>query len=175
MFPENVTVATYESAVEAERAIKKVKESGFELKNVSIAARDENRGEEIVVYYSGGSHVKCLGKTGEFWGSISGMLSGWAYVSTPDLGPVLVAGPLVEWIVAGLGNAAIFRGLSALGAGLYSIGLPQERIWALESALRSGRYLVLVHGSARDVAAARAVLSSVTSGPAVRLSSSSHM
>ena len=37
----------------------------------------------------------------------------------PGLGPILVAGPLVAWIVAGLEGAVEVGALGALGAGLF--------------------------------------------------------
>jgi hypothetical protein len=45
---------------------------------------------------------------------------GSAFFAIPGLGPILVAGPLVASIVGALEGAAVGRGLSALGAGLYS-------------------------------------------------------
>jgi hypothetical protein len=48
-------------------------------------------------------------------------LFGAAFFAIPGIGPVLVAGPLVAWIVGALEGAVVVGGLSALGAGLYSI------------------------------------------------------
>ena len=40
----------------------------------------------------------------------------------PGIGPILAAGPVVVWIVAALESAVAVRGVSALGAGLHSMG-----------------------------------------------------
>jgi hypothetical protein len=61
-------------------------------------------------------------------------------------------------MVATLSNAIIFGELTALGTGLYSIGIPQDQVLLCESALREGRYLVLAHGSASAVRAAKEIL-----------------
>jgi hypothetical protein len=79
----------------------------------------------------------------------------------PNTGPLLVAGPLASWIVVALDNASIFGGLSCLGAGLHSIGIPKERIFKCEKALIDQKYLVIAIGSADEVARARQVLDSV--------------
>jgi hypothetical protein len=49
---------------------------------------------------------------------------------------------LVAWIVAGLEDAVVVSGLSAIGAGLYSIGIPRDSIVTYETAIKAGQYLV---------------------------------
>jgi hypothetical protein len=76
----------------------------------------------------------------------------------PGLGPILVAGPLVAWIVGALEGAVVVGGLGALGAGLYSIGIPKDSVVQYEAALKADKFLVLAHGTADDVAHARGIL-----------------
>jgi len=49
-------------------------------------------------------------------------------------------------------------GLSAIGAGLYSIGIPKDSIVEYELAIKTDRYLVMVHSSAGEVEKARGIL-----------------
>jgi hypothetical protein len=65
----------------------------------------------------------------------------------PGLGPILVAGPLVAWIIAGLEGAIVVGGVSALGAGLVSIGIPKDSVLKYEVALKTDKYLLVVHGA----------------------------
>jgi hypothetical protein len=51
-----------------------------------------------------------------------GILVGAAFLVVPGLEPVLVAGPLVAAIIGGMESAIVVGGLSAIGAGLLSIG-----------------------------------------------------
>jgi hypothetical protein len=76
----------------------------------------------------------------------------------PGIGPVLVAGPLVAWIVAALEGAVVVGGLSAIGAGLFSIGIPKDSILRYEVALKADKYLLIAHGSADEVAKAREII-----------------
>jgi len=76
----------------------------------------------------------------------------------PGIGPVVVLGPLVGWIVAGLEGAVVVGGLSALGAGLYSIGIPKDSVMKYETALKSDKFLVIAHGTANEVAKAKSIL-----------------
>jgi len=76
------------------------------------------------------------------------MLFGSAFFAIPGLGAVLVAGPLVAWIVGALEGAVVFGGLSAIGAGLYGMGF-RRIVWVqYELALKTDQFLLMVHGTA---------------------------
>jgi tetratricopeptide (TPR) repeat protein len=49
-------------------------------------------------------------------------------------------------------------GLSALGAGLYSLGISTDSIVEYETALKSDQFLVMAHGTADEVAQATRIL-----------------
>ena len=86
------------------------------------------------------------------------MLFGAAFFAIPGIGPVLVAGPLVAWIIGALEGAVVVGGLSALGAGLYSIGIPKDSVVKYESALKSDKFLLLAHGTTDKVAKAKNIM-----------------
>lgn len=65
----------------------------------------------------------------------------------------------MAWIVGALEGAVVVGGLSALGAGLYSIGIPKGSILKYETALRADKFLLLAHGTAAEAAKARDILS----------------
>ena len=73
---------------------------------------------------------------------------------------MLVAGPLVAWIVGALEGAVVVGGVSAIGAGLFSIGVPKDSVLEYEVALKTDRFLLLVHGTADEAARARDILKS---------------
>jgi hypothetical protein len=81
-----------------------------------------------------------------------------AFFIIPGLGPILVAGPLVAWIVGALEGAVVVGGLSALGAGLYSIGIPKDSVVQYEAALKADKFLLLAHGTVDEVAQAKNIL-----------------
>ncbi len=125
---------------------------------MSIVGKDYHSDEHVVGYYNAGDRMKYWGKMGAFWGGIWGMLFGAAFFLIPGIGPILVAGPLVAWIVGALEGAVVVGGLSALGAGLYSIGIPKDSVVKYEVALKSDKFLLLAHGTADEVAKARDIL-----------------
>ncbi len=154
----NSVVAVYDMHEQAEHAIKELQEAGVDMKSLSIAGKDTHTDEHVVGYYNTGDRMKHWGKVGAFWGGFWGILFGSALFAIPGLGPILVAGPLVAWIVAGLEGAAVVGGVSALGAGLVSIGIPKDSVLKYETALKTDKFLLIVHGSMDDVDKAKDII-----------------
>ena len=124
----------------------------------STALRREWAGGINIGYYNTGDRMKYWGKLGVFWGGLWGMLFGSAFFAIPGIGPVLVAGPLVAWIVGALESAGVMGGLGAIGAGLCSIGIPKDSVVQYEAALKADKFLLLAHGTMNEVAQARDIL-----------------
>src|SRR5271165_5331676 len=154
MTNENAVVAVYNSHVEAEQAVSQLNQAGFDMKKLSIVGKDYHTEENVVGYYNAGDRMKYWGGWGAFWGGIWGLLFGAAFFWVPAIGPVQIGGPLVASIVAGLANAVLVGGLSAIGAGLY-IGIPKNSIVRYETAIKTGQYLVVAHGTSAEAASAR--------------------
>jgi uncharacterized membrane protein len=154
----NSVVAIYKSHTEAEAAVQELQHSGFDMKKLSIVGRDQHTDEHVIGYYNAGDRMKYWGKTGAFWGGIWGLLFGSAFFLIPGLGPLVVAGPLVGWIVGALEGAVVVGGLSAIGAGLYSLGIPKDSILQYERALKTGKFVVIAHGTAAEAARAREII-----------------
>jgi hypothetical protein len=154
----NAVVAIYNSHPEAESAVKELERSGFNLRQLSLVGRDYHSDETVIGYYNAGDRMKAWGKTGAFWGAIWGSLLGSAFFLVPGFGPLLVAGPLVAWIGSALEGAVVVGGLSVVGAGLYSIGIPKNSILQYETAIKAGKYVVIAHGTEEEMANARATI-----------------
>jgi len=116
-------------------------------KLIEMCIRDRHTDEHVVGYYNAGDRMMRWGKIGAFWGGFWGLLFGSGLFLIPGLGPILVAGPLVAWIIAGLEGAAVVGGVSAVGAGLVSIGIPKDSVLKYEVALKTDKYLLVVHGT----------------------------
>src|SRR5580700_7119029 len=148
----NAAIAVYDRHSEAEDAVKELQKSGFDMKKLSIVGKDYHTDDQVVGYYNTGDRMKYWGKMGAFWGGLWGMLFGSAFFAIPGIGPVLVAGPLVAWIVGALESAAVMGGLGVIGAGLCSIGIPKDSVVKYETAIKSDKFLVLAHGTTAEVA-----------------------
>jgi uncharacterized membrane protein len=155
---ENAVVATYNTHTEAEEAVKEIQRSGFDMKKLSIIGKDYHADEHVVGYYNTGDRVRYWGKLGAFWGGFWGLLFGSAFFIIPGLGPLVVGGPLVSWIIGALEGAVIIGGLSAVGAALYSIGIPKDSIIKYETSLKSNKFLIVAHGTTDEVEQVRDIL-----------------
>ncbi len=153
-----VVVAVYATHVEAQEAVKLLQRGGIDMHMLSIVGKDTHTEEHPVGYYNTGDRMKYWGKNGAFWGGLWGMLFGSAFFVIPGVGPMLVAGPLVAWIVGALEGAAVVGGLSAIGAGLIGIGIPKDSVVQYELALKTDQYLLVVRDSADQVARARQII-----------------
>jgi hypothetical protein len=158
MTEHNAAVGIFDSHIKAETSIKELQRAGFDMKKLSIVGKDYDPEEHIVGYYNTGDRMMVWGKMGAFWGGFWGLLFGSALFVIPGIGPLLVFGPLVGWIVGALEGAAVVGGLSVLAAGLYSIGIPKDSIMQYETAIKSAKFLVIAHGTADEVAKAKGIL-----------------
>lgn len=158
MSKPNSVVAIFDTHAQAEEAVKGLQRAGLDMKKLSIVGRDYHTDESVVGYYNAGDRMRYWGKQGAFWGGIWGMLFGAAFFAIPGIGPVVVAGPLVSWMVGALESAAIVGGLSVLGAGLFSIGIPKDSVLKYEVALKADKFLLVAHGTAAEVARARDII-----------------
>jgi uncharacterized membrane protein len=158
MAQNNSVIAIYPSHTAAEEAIQELQRSGYEMKKLSIIGKDFEVDERVVGYYNIQDRMKAWGRTGAFWGGVWGFLFGSALFFVPGLGPLLVAGHLVGWIVGALEGAVVVGGLSVVGAALYTLGIPKDSIVRYETALKAGRFLLIAHGSLFDTTLAREIL-----------------
>src|SRR5277367_3013385 len=155
---ENSVVAIYHTHTDADRAVKELQRGGVDMHKLSIVGKGYHTDEQVVGYYNTGDRMKYWGKVGAFWGGFWALLFGSAMFVIPGLGPILVAGPLVAWIVAGLEGAVEVGALGVLGAGLFSMGIPKDSIVKYETALKTDQFLLIANGTAEEVAKAKDIL-----------------
>ena len=160
MSETNAVVAVYESHESAEQGVKQLQHAGIAMSNLSIIGKNTHTDEHVVGFYNNCDRMKSWGASGAFWGGLWGMLFGSAFFAIPGIGPVLVAGPVITWIIAALEGAVVVGGLSAIGAGLIGMGIPKDSVIQYEVPLKTDQYLLMVNGSAAEVEEARGIIES---------------
>jgi uncharacterized membrane protein len=158
MSDKSSVVAIYSSHTQAEEAVRELQQDGFDMKKLSIVGKDYHTDENVVGYYNTGDRMKYWGKQGAFWGGFWGLLFGSAFFWVPAVGPLLVAGPLVAWIVSAVEGAVVVGGLSVLGAGLYGMGIPKDSVLKYETAIKANKYVLVAHGTTDEVLRAQHIL-----------------
>jgi hypothetical protein len=151
-------VAVFADHQGAEAAIKKLTEAGFDMKHLSVVGKGYHTDEKVVGFYNVGDRIKFWGKRGAFWGGLWGWFFGGLFMTIPVVGHVVVLGYLATMAISAVEGAAVVGGLSALGAGLYSMGIPKDSVIQYEAALKADGFLVMAHGTAEEVARAKAIL-----------------
>jgi len=158
MSTQNSVVAVYTNHSDADLAVKELQRGGVDMHKLSIVGKGYHTEEQAVGYYNAGDRMKYWGKVGAFWGGFWGLLFGSAFFIIPGLGPILAAGPIVAWIVAGVEGAVEVGALGALGAALFSIGISKDSIVKYEAALKTDQFLLIAHETAAAVAKAKDII-----------------
>jgi len=156
---EQYAVAIYDNMSTVEVAVRSLDQAGFPTVQISILAQGSERENEYE-YVSVSEAAKRGAIIGAGIGGLFGLLIDAASVWVPGFGPMLVAGPLAAALLGGLEGAVA----GAAGAGLLDkiLGqdVPEEYCLKYAEQLKRGKYLVIVHGSAQEIDAARHILKS---------------
>jgi hypothetical protein len=154
----DTVVTVFADHAGAETAVKKLAAAGFEMKNLSVVGKGYHSDEKVVGFYNIGDRVKFWGTRGAFWGGFWGLFFGGLFMTIPVVGHVVVLGYLATMAISALESAVMVGGLSALGAALYSIGIPKDSVIQYEAAVKADDFLVMAHGTAAEIARAKAIL-----------------
>jgi hypothetical protein len=161
---KDTIVASFGTHAEAEAAVKALATAGIEMGTLSVIGKGYHTDEHVTGFYNIGDRMMFWGKNGAFWGAIWGWLMTGLMVTVPGFGPVMVLGYLAAVVLSAVEGALVVGGLSALGAALYSLGVPKDSILNYESTLQADGFLVMAHGTAAEVAKAKAILQPLQSG-----------
>jgi hypothetical protein len=159
---QNSVVAVFDDHVAAEAAVKKLGAAGFDIKNLSVIGKGYHTEEKVVGFYNTGDRITFWGKRGAFWGGLWGLFVGGLFVTVPVVGQVVVLGYLATMAIGALETAAVVGGLSALSAALYGIGIPKNSVIKYEAALKADGFMVVAHGTAEEMARAKAALGTMS-------------
>ncbi len=156
-----------------EFALYELRDSGFLMDQVSIVGRDINDHTEGVGVHTNkqlsdidsrhlnenetGEAAKKGALTGGTLGGLTGLLVGLGAIAIPGIGPVMLAGAAATAIATALSGGAIGAVAGSLAGGLVAWGLPEDHAKVYSDRVAQGDYLVLVEGSAADIARAESV------------------
>ncbi|MBU1425810.1 MAG: hypothetical protein KKH12_15705 [Gammaproteobacteria bacterium] len=143
--------AVFDKADNARALVEEMIKHNFPMDQVSILHKAGGQGDDFlgIVYSNEKERFKVWGEQGALWGSLGGLLAGAAgLLLLPGIGPVLIAGPLIDAIA----GAAVGAGLMTAGAAathltfaLRRIGIPEDKLETLHQAVMDGKTLVLMH------------------------------
>ena len=148
---KNIIGAVFASPENAQAVVEEMIKHDFPMDQVSILHKAGGQGDDFlgIAYTNEKQRFKVWGAAGAFWGALCGLVAGTAgMLLLPGIGPVLIAGPLLETIV----GAALGVGLMSTGAavthltiGLRRLGIPEDKLSTLHQAVMDGKTVMLMH------------------------------
>ena len=154
----DAVVATFAHHHEAETAVRKLSDGGMDMKHFSIIGKGYHTEEKVIGFYTAGDRIAFWGKNGAIWGGLWGLFYGGMMLTLPLFGPVVVLGHLAAMVLGAIEGAVMVGGFSALGAALFSTGIPEDSVIEYEESLKADGFLVVAHGSADEMARAKTIL-----------------
>ena len=172
MTKDDTVIAVFQDHGAADAAVRRLAAAGFALESLSVVGKGFHTEEKAVGFYNMGDRVRVWGSRGALWGGLWGLFLGGMFMTVPVVGHVIVLGYLAATAVSAVEGAAVVGGISALGAAFSSIGLEHNSVVRYETAVQADGFLVMAHGSAKELERAKAILadgtpSSVDVHPAV--------
>jgi hypothetical protein len=167
-------VGIFSDYLTTETALHELKNSGFLMNRVSIVGRDinhqiESSGANTSTLMNVGNldtdenvaetGAKTGAATGGAIGGVTGLLVGLGALAIPGVGPVMLAGAAVTAIATAISGGVIGAAAGSLAGGLLGLGIPEDRAHVYSDRVTKGDYLVMVEGSAADIALAESIFS----------------
>lgn len=148
---KNYIGAVFENTDKAYTVVEELSKHDFPMDQVSVLSKAGGMGDDVlgIAYTNEKSRFKVWGAGGALWGSLCGLLAGAAgMLLLPGIGPVLIAGPLLD----ALAGAAVGAGIMVTGAALTHLtialrrlGVPEDKLKILHQAVMDGKTVMLLH------------------------------
>ena len=161
MYHIETAIGVFPDHEAAEKAVKGLAAAGIDMKNLTLVGKGFHSDEKVVGFYSSSDRIKFWGTRGAFWGGFWGLFFGGVFLTIPVVGHVIVLGYLAAAAISAAEGAVVVGGLSALGAALYGIGIPEKSVIQYEEDMKADRFLVMAHGTDEEVERARKILSAL--------------
>jgi hypothetical protein len=147
--------AVFDDADNAQAQVEEMINHDFPMDQVSILHRAEGEGDDFlgIAHTNETERFKVWGAKGALWGSLGGLLVGAVgLLMLPDIGPVLIAGPLIDSIT----GAAVGAGLMTAAATATHLSIvlhrpiPEDKLDVLHQAIMGGKTGLLMHRGIED-------------------------
>lgn len=148
--------AVFDKPADARTVVEEMINNNFPMDQISILHMAGGHGDDFlgITYTNENERFKVWGEQGAMWGALGGLLAGAAgLLLLPGVGPVLIAGPLIDAIA----GAAVGAGVMTAGASVTHLtiafrrlGIPEDKLEILHQAVMDGKTLVLIHSGGGD-------------------------
>jgi hypothetical protein len=159
MSENKALVAICNGRVQAEKAIAELQRLGFDMKQVSVVSKAYVSDEEIVGFYVADGCLKVVGGSAAFWEKLWSLFGEAGLFVVPGIGPVVIAGSLVNALATTVKDAIVTGGgLTPLAAASYSVGIPKDSALGYEIEIRANKCALIVFATPEAQAEAKAAI-----------------
>lgn len=151
---QDMVVGTFNNHDQAERAVRKLIDSGLSAEHLSIVTQGLESHEQVQGYVTTSDTALAGAGTGAWIGGFFGLFTGAAFLWVPVVGPLVVLGALASTVVGALEGGAAGGLLGALW-GRY---MEKDHVLRYQQELQSGKLVVSVHGTTQELESAHRVL-----------------
>lgn len=155
---EQGAVFIFDNFSQVNEAIRSLAREGFPIVQVSVVAWDPESENEAQDNVTSGEAAKRGAITGAGIGALFDLLADVASVWTPGLGPLLVAGLLAAVLLGGIEGATAGAADAGLLHTVVSRNGSEPYLLKYQEQLKNGKYVMIAHGSAKEVNQARHIL-----------------
>jgi hypothetical protein len=151
-------IAIYPNRESVERALRRLHDDGFDMRDVSVIGRGFEATEVPAGVVTTGDIAEASAEVGAVAGLLCGLAIGTAFLVVPGVGPVFVAGSLSAALAGAAEGAVVGAVIGGLGGTLVGWGIPAVHVQRYETHLSEGKFLLLAHTDCADVEYTRSVL-----------------
>ncbi len=133
--PQDAAVTISNSHEESAACARGFQRCVSDMKQLAFARCEHSRSETGAGCRNTLGRVKCWGALGAFWGGVWGWLFGSTFFQNEGDGPLMVAEPMVGWMMGAVEGGLMGGGLSAVGACVLSLVMPKTSRLIFETTL----------------------------------------
>jgi hypothetical protein len=148
MSENKALVAICNGHAQAKKAIAELQRLGFDMKHVSVVSKAYVSDEQIVGVYVSDGRLRVRGVSAAFWEQLCSLLGEAGLFVVPGIGPVVIAGSLVNALATTVKDSVFpGGGLSPLAAAAYSVGIPKDSALGYEIEIRANKCVLMAFGT----------------------------
>jgi len=146
-----LVAAVFGDARHAQEVVEQLIAQDFPMDQVSLLHRAGGHGDDFLglAYDSEGERIRVWGQQGAFWGALGGLIAGVSgLLLVPGVGPLLVAGPIIDMLAGAATGAGLMAGaatLTRVSIALHRMGIPESKLEELHQAIMDGKTLLILH------------------------------
>ncbi len=151
-------IAVYPNRESVNRALRRLHDDGFDLRDVSVIGRGFEAIEVPAGVVTTGDIAEATAEVGAVAGFLCGLAIGTALLVVPGVGPVFVAGSIPAALAGAAEGAVVGAVIGGLGGALVGWGIPAVHVRRYETHVKEGRFLFLARTDSAGVEYVRSVL-----------------